>query len=68
MIICDTDIMIDVLHGHPPALAWLSANSSETITLPGIVLMELIQGCHTKAEQQTNTKITERSSATLAIP
>lgn len=52
MIICDTDVMIDILRGYPAALAWLDANKAETIALPGIVMMELIQGCHTKSEQQ----------------
>jgi len=26
MIICDTDVMIDILRGHEAALAWLAAN------------------------------------------
>jgi predicted nucleic acid-binding protein len=56
VIICDTDVMVDILRGQPVALAWLAANSDETIALPGIVLMELIQGCRTKAEQQKMQK------------
>lgn len=56
MIICDTDIMIDILRGYPPALSWLIINKAETIALPGIVMMELIQGCHTKSEQQKMMK------------
>lgn len=51
MIICDTDVMVDILRGHTAARAWLAASNSETVTLPGIVLMELIQGCRTKTEQ-----------------
>jgi predicted nucleic acid-binding protein len=52
MIICDTDVMVDILRGKAPALAWLSSVSDEIIALPGIVMMELIQGCRTKSEQQ----------------
>ena len=48
--------MIDILRGHPAALAWLSSNSTETIALPGIVMMELIQGCRTKSEQHRMQK------------
>jgi predicted nucleic acid-binding protein len=51
MIICDTDIMVDVLRGHPGAIVWLGDNASETIAIPGLVVMELLQGCRNKAEQ-----------------
>lgn len=51
MIICDTDVMVDILRGQPVALAWLASISSETIALPGIVMMELVQGCRSKTEQ-----------------
>lgn len=56
MIICDTDVMIDILRGHQAALAWLATVSNEEIALPGIVMMELIQGCRTKSEQQRMQK------------
>ncbi|MFH0727945.1 MAG: PIN domain-containing protein [Pseudomonadota bacterium] len=52
MIICDTDIMVDILRGQPEALDWLASVRDETIALPGIVTMELIQGCRTRSEQQ----------------
>ncbi|NJO82269.1 MAG: type II toxin-antitoxin system VapC family toxin [Blastochloris sp.] len=51
MILLDTDIMIDVLRKYPPALAWLTSLGSTELMLPGIVVMELIQGCRNKAEQ-----------------
>jgi len=56
MIICDTDVMVDILRGHPAALLWLESVHNETIALPGIVMMELIQGCRTKSEQQRMQK------------
>lgn len=52
MILVDTDIMIDILRGHPPAVAWLQAMANERIVVPGFVVMELLQGCRNKAEQQ----------------
>ncbi len=51
MIILDTDIMIDLLRGYPPALKWLQALEDTPILLPGFVVMELIQGCRNKKEQ-----------------
>jgi predicted nucleic acid-binding protein len=51
MLLLDTDIMIDVLRRYPPALAWLASLGSTQLALPGYVVMELIQGCRNKAEQ-----------------
>ena len=56
MIICDTDIMVDVLRGHSGAVAWLGANAGEVITIPGLVVMELLQGCRNKTEQNLVNK------------
>ena len=53
MVLLDTDVMIDILRGYPPALAWLRSLDDDVIALPGFVLMELIQGCRTKKEQQS---------------
>jgi len=52
MIILDSDIMIDILRKHAPATAWLSSLGDEEIALSGFVIMELIQGCRNKAEQE----------------
>lgn len=51
MLLLDTDIMIDVLRKYPPALAWLASLGSTELVLPGLVVMELVQGCRNKAEQ-----------------
>jgi len=51
MLLLDTDIMIDVLRRYPPALAWLTSLGTAQLALPGYVVMELIQGCRNKAEQ-----------------
>ncbi len=50
MILLDTDVMIDVLRGYEPAMNWLE--SAEEIGLPGLVAMELIQGCQNTKEQR----------------
>jgi predicted nucleic acid-binding protein len=40
----DTDVMIDVRRRHPPAVAWLRS-LTERPALPGLVVMELVEGC-----------------------
>jgi predicted nucleic acid-binding protein len=44
--------MIDVLREYPPAITWLKSLDGEEIVLPGFVVMELIQGCRNKSEQE----------------
>lgn len=51
MIVLDSDVMIDLLRRHQPAVAWLSSLGEEEIILPGFVVMELLQGCRSKLEQ-----------------
>jgi predicted nucleic acid-binding protein len=50
-MLLDTDVMVDFLRGHAPAVAWLTSYS-EPIGLPGLVAMELLQGCRDLAEQR----------------
>lgn len=50
MILLDTDTMIDVLRGYQPAKEWLK--SVLEIGIPGLVAMELIQGCQNAKEQR----------------
>ena len=50
MILLDTDIMVDLLRKLPQAVGWFKALGDEEVILPGYVMMELIQGCETKAE------------------
>jgi len=50
-MLLDTDVLIDFLRGFPPAVSWLT-NYASPIGVPGLVAMELIQGCHTLAEQR----------------
>jgi tRNA(fMet)-specific endonuclease VapC len=52
MILLDTDVAVDVLRGHQPAINWLQGLGSAPLGLPGLVVMELLQGCQNKAEQQ----------------
>jgi predicted nucleic acid-binding protein len=51
-MLLDTDVMVDVLRRYAPAIAWLGSLGTETIGIPGLVAMELLQGCRNRAEQQ----------------
>jgi len=50
MILVDTDVMIDVMRRYAPAVAWLDSLDTETIGIPGLVAMELLQGCRNREE------------------
>ena len=52
MILLDTDVMIDVLRGYDPAVTWLQCLQYQEIGLPGLVAMELLQGCPNIREQK----------------
>jgi predicted nucleic acid-binding protein len=52
MILLDTDVMVDVLRGYEPAIAWLTNISDSEIGIPGLVAMELIQGSQNAREQK----------------
>jgi predicted nucleic acid-binding protein len=57
MIILDSDVMIDILREYQPAVAWLVSIGDEELILPGFVVMELLQGCQNKSEQEKVEKI-----------
>lgn len=53
MILLDSDILIDLLRGFPPATSWFQGlDANEEIAVPGFVVMELLQGCRNKLEQE----------------
>src|SRR4051812_46988849 len=57
MILIDSDVLIDILRGHPPAVAWVAAVSHEVLAVPGFVMMEVFDGCRNNAEQQRVERI-----------
>ena len=56
MELLDTDVLIDVQRGHPPALAWFSA-LSDLPGVPGFVVMELIQDARNTREVRKALKL-----------
>ncbi len=52
MILLDTDAMVDVMRRHPLAVAWLGQLGPDVVGIPGLVAMELLQGCRDREEQR----------------
>ena len=56
MELLDTDVLIDVQRGHPPALAWFNS-LTDLPAVPGFVVMELIQDARNTQEVRKATKL-----------
>ena len=53
MILLDSDVLIDLLRNYPPAIEWFDTlEEDEELMVSGYVVMELIQGCRNKSEQE----------------
>lgn len=52
MILLDTDVMVDVLRRYEPSLDWLDSLGAAPVGIPGLVAMELLQGCRDREEEQ----------------
>lgn len=50
MILIDTDMAVDVLRGHGPAVEWWSGVTAERPVLVGFSAMELLGGCRDKKD------------------
>jgi predicted nucleic acid-binding protein len=56
MELVDTDVLIDIQRGHPPALAWF-AGLTELPGVPGFVVMELVQDARNAREVRQALKL-----------
>lgn len=56
MYVLDTDILIDVLRGHQPAITWFTT-LTEIPSVSGFVVMELIQNAQNKQQIQQVFKL-----------
>jgi hypothetical protein len=52
----DTDVLVDILRGHTPAVEWFSG-LTELPSVPGLVVMELIQDSETKDRMDRALKL-----------
>lgn len=60
MLIVDTDVMVDLLRQHQPALDWLDDLGDEQPLIPGLVAMELIDGCKNTREVRSTREVLSR--------
>ena len=58
-ILLDTDVLIDVQRGYPPAGAWLRS-LQERPGVPGFVVMELVQDARNSVEVAKASKLVSR--------
>lgn len=56
MYLLDTDILIDIQRGHPPAIAWF-ASLADLPSVPGFVVMELIQDAQNSQQVRKALKL-----------
>ena len=56
MDLVDTDVLIDIQRGHPPALAWF-ASLTDLPSVPGFVVMELVQDARNGREVRQALKL-----------
>lgn len=57
MLLLDTDVLIDVQRGHAAAIDWF-ASLSEAPSVPGFVVMELIQGAQNARQVRDVLRLT----------
>lgn len=62
MRLLDSDVMIDLFRGYQPACDWFALLRDDPPRLPGLVAMELAQGCSDKQETQRLRKRIESFS------
>jgi predicted nucleic acid-binding protein len=60
MRLLDSDIVIDILRGHAPALRWIVNVRGDELLVPGHVVMELIRGARNRQERDRVLQATEQ--------
>ncbi len=56
MLLLDTDILIDIQRGHPPAISWF-ASLVDLPAMPGFVVMELVQDAQNAVQVRQALKL-----------
>jgi hypothetical protein len=56
VLLVDTDVLVDVLRGHGPAVEWFDG-LDELPAVPGLVVMELVQDADSKERMDRALKL-----------
>jgi predicted nucleic acid-binding protein len=56
MYLLDSDVLIDIQRGHPPAVAWFGS-LDEVPSVPGLVVMELVQDAENQQQVHRALKL-----------
>ncbi|GIV07721.1 MAG: hypothetical protein KatS3mg017_0923 [Fimbriimonadales bacterium] len=59
MLVLDTDVMVDLQRGFPPALDWFG-QLPEAPAITVITVLELLQGCRNQREQAAIEQLIQR--------
>ncbi len=60
MLLLDSDILVDILRGHPRALAWSAAAGKQLIAITVFSEFELLAGCRDQSAQNLVEKLIAR--------
>ena len=60
MRLLDTDVLVDVMRRHAPAVQWLATQRYIEFGLPGFVVMELLSGCASRQEARRVENLVQR--------
>jgi predicted nucleic acid-binding protein len=52
MILVDTDVAVDLIRQHPPAVTWFASLVTQPIWISGFTAFELFAWCRNAAEQR----------------
>lgn len=69
MIQMDSDVVIDIARGFPPAMEWLlTVDASEELAISGFTAMEILQGNRNAGEQRRSTRTLSRFTILWLTP
>lgn len=60
MTLLDTDILVDIQRGHPPAIVWMRQLTLADFAVPGAAVLELLAGSRNGNELQKSSDFVSR--------
>jgi predicted nucleic acid-binding protein len=60
MTLLDTDVLVDIQKGHPPAIVWMRQLTLADFAVPGAAVLELLAGSRNGNELQKSSDFVSR--------